>query len=342
MTSASRPRPAEPAVNALDATIGALNAVVGDYLAQRGNALAIEMALYHEGRPLELDEASLRAAHPDATGKVCVLIHGMGETEGCWRFPDEDAPSYGTRLQRDFGFTPLYVRYNSGLRVSHNGRALAELLERLVVCYPTPVEDLMLIGHSLGGLLIRSACHYGAQRGRRWPAKLRRAFYLGSPHLGAPLEKLGNVVSSVLRMFNEPVVRLVRQVIDLRSAGVKDLRYGSLVDEDWEGRDPDALLDNRRTHVPLHPGAVHYVIGSTLTDRTDHLVGRLFGDSVVRVPSALGQAAPGDGPGFPPQNVKLLGGIGHLGLAHHAEVYRQIRRWCEQDARPDDPDRERR
>jgi hypothetical protein len=326
--------PADPAVTALDATIGALNAVVGDYLARRANALAIEMAFYHEGRPLAMDEAALRAAYPDVTDKICLLIHGLGATEGCWCFADEPISSYGSRLRQDLGFTPLYLRYNSGLRVSRNGRTLAELLERLVACYPTPLSDLTLIGHSLGGLLIRSACHYGAQLGHRWPAKLRRAFYLGSPHRGAPLEKIGHLLSVVLRVFDEPVVRLVRQVLDQRSAGIKDLRHGNLVDEDWEGHDPQALFDNRRTQVPLHPDAAHYIIGSTLTDRPDHLVARLFGDAMVRVPSALGQAAPHHGsPRLPPNNVKLLGGIGHLALAHHAEIYRQIRCWCEEEAR---------
>ena len=316
----------------IDATLGVLNAVVGDYLADRGSGLAIEMALYHQGRPLALDEATLRAAHPDATAKICVLIHSMGATEASWRFPDDPAATYGSQLQRELGFTPLYLRYNSGLRVSHNGRGLAELLERLVARYPTAVEDLTLVGHSLGGLLIRSACHYGARLGQSWPAKLRRVFYLGSPHLGAPLEKLGNLVSAVLKMFNQPVVRLVRHVIDRRSVGIKDMRYGNLVDEDWEGHDPDALLDNRRTYVPLDPNAAHYVIGSTVTDRSDHLVAALFGDVMVRVPSSLNQARPGDNsPRFPPENVKLLGGITHPGLAHHASVYRQIKHWCELD-----------
>ena len=317
-----------------DAAVGALNGVVGDHLARHASLLAIRMALYHRGRPLVVDRDSLRATFARPSDKVCVLIHGIGATEACWHGDGEDRLSFGRRLHEDFGFTPLYLRYNSGLRVSQNGRVLAQLLEQLVEAYPVPLRQLMLIGHSLGGLLIRAACWYGDRFDHRWPELIWRAFYLGSPHLGAPLEKLGNVLSAVLSLFNAPVARAIRQVIDQRSVGIKDLRFGNLVDEDWLGHDPNALLDNRRVAVPLRDNTKHYLIGSTIARSPEKWAARLFGDGMVRVPSALGLAsAAGAGrAGVPPENIRVLGGIAHQRLPHHPAVYDVIRQWCEADA----------
>ena len=85
-----------------------------------------------------------------------------------------------------------HVRYNTGLHVSENGRGLARLLDEMVEEWPCQLEELVLIGHSMGGLVARSACHYGAS----WTDRVRHVFCLGSPHLGADLEKGANVLGS--------------------------------------------------------------------------------------------------------------------------------------------------
>ena len=135
---------------------------------------------------------------------------------------------------RDLGFTPVYLHYNSGLHVSTNGRALAQQLERLVAQWPRPLERLVLLGHSMGGLLARSALYYGTQAGHRWPARLDDLVFLGTPHHGAPLERAGHWVDLVLGAtpYAAPFARLGQ----VRSAGITDLRHGNLMDGDWVDR----------------------------------------------------------------------------------------------------------
>ena len=67
--------------------VSILNGMVGDYLQRRGNELAIAMSFCHEGRLLDLNETSLRAAHATLTGKICVLVHGFCCNESVWTFP---------------------------------------------------------------------------------------------------------------------------------------------------------------------------------------------------------------------------------------------------------------
>src|SRR4051812_37239546 len=252
----------------LELAIGALNGAVGDYLKRTGNGLATPMQLVHDERPVPLEREALAATYVGATPRVAVFVHGLMSVEHVWQMPDGE--TYGSLLARDLGYTPIYVRYNSGLHVSENGEALDALLERLVGEYPVPIEELVLIGHSMGGLVLRSASHAASDKERRWLPLVRRAFYVGTPHLGAPLERFGNAVAWALGAIGNPITQLVAELVNLRSSGVKDLRYANLRREDWEGADADALLQNRRHPVPLLPHIRHHLIAGTLLPDPNH------------------------------------------------------------------------
>lgn len=307
-----------------EAREAALNAVLGDYLERRGNPLAIAMSFYHRGRPLALTAEALRAAYPSLTPRIVILVHGMAQTESCWSFPENPALSYGTLLCDELGFTPFYLRYNTGRHVSQNGRELALLIEQLVASYPLPVEDISLLGHSMGGLIIRSACYYAEELALSWLERARRAVYLGAPHLGSPYEKAGHLLSVVLSAIDHPVVRLTGTLANLRSAGVKDLRHGSLLDEDWQGRDLDALDGKHARLVPLHVGIAHYLVAGTVAQQESHGLSQLLGDALVRLPSALD---PGRRASLPDSHFAVLPGIYHMTLAHSPRVYDTLRDW---------------
>ena len=313
--------------NTLEILIGVLNGAVGDYLKRTSNGLATPMTLVHEDRPLPVTRAALSAAHPAASPRPVVFVHGLMSTEDVWRMPDGE--TYGSLLARDLGITPLHVRFNSGLHVSENGEALDALLEQLVEAYPVPIDELILVGHSMGGLVVRSAAHAASERDRRWLPLCKRAFYLGTPHLGAPLERFGNVVTWALATIPNPYTRVVADVINLRSSGVKDLRYANLRREDWEGADANALLQNRRHPVPLLPHIRHHLMAATLTQ--DPEMALFFGDALVPLRSATGRSRDADrcAP-FPQSHVKIIPALDHLRLAHHPEVYAQLRAWCEE------------
>lgn len=316
--------------------IGALNGTVGDYLHRTGNGLSTPMDLVRDGRPLAVTRAAL-AEHvqslqaeggADVPARAVVLVHGLMSTEHVFDLPD--GSTYASSLSRDLGYAPFAVRYNSGRHISENGEALDDLLERLVDAYPVPLDEIALVGHSMGGLVIRSAAHAASGRERRWLPLARRAVYVGSPHLGAPLERAGNVIAWILARVGNAYTDLVADIINLRSSGVKDLRFGNLRREDWEGEDADALLQNRRHPVPLLPHIRHHLIAATLSD--DPFVSMLFGDALVPLPSATGRAEPRHRSAiFPADHVRVFSGYDHLRIAHDPEVYAQIRAWFEKE-----------
>jgi triacylglycerol lipase len=318
-------------------SISVLNGMVGDYLQGRQNGLAITMAFYRHNRPLLITADNLRQTYPHPTPKLCLLIHGLGCNEGVWAFADraqhDPARSYGTLLQQDLGYTPFYLRYNTGLSVAANGKRLAGLLNDLLACYPVSVDELTLIGHSMGGLVLRSACHYAIHHQYGWVDKVRRAFYLGTPHDGADLEKVGHVTTTVLNAVPNPITRLIGSILNLRSQGVKDLRFGNLVDEDWSGDFPDSSLPRRRKAVPWLANAHHYLIVGTVAEDPRHPASRLLGDTLVRVPGVppAHRTSPPGTESTTQSTVKVFPRVHHLGLAHDNGVYQQIKQWCQSE-----------
>ncbi|MEA2412268.1 MAG: hypothetical protein QOC77_2829 [Thermoleophilaceae bacterium] len=267
--------------------LGALNGAIGDRLAQDGNPLALEMSF--RGRP------------EPATPRLAVFVHGLCETDEAWRLGP--AQPYGARLRDELGYTPLYLRYNSGLRISANGRRLAELLDDVVREWPVPVEQIAFVGHSMGGLVARSACHHGGT----WASSVRHVFCLGSPHLGAPLEKGAHALGYALNRL--PETRPVAKLVNGRSVGIKDLRFGSCAEED--------LAD-----VPFLECATYYFVGATLSKNKRSVIG----DLLVQFPSASGQGRKRRVP-FEIDNGMHLPSATHFHLLNHPAVADQLLRW---------------
>ena len=307
-----------------EAVLAALNGVLGDYLQESGNPLAIPMRLRSAGKELTLEREALRAAFPDATGKVLVLVHGSCLNDRQWTRKRHD---HGTALARDLGFTALYLRYNSGLHVSTNGRACAALLEKLVSAWPVPVAELTLVTHSMGGLVSRSACHVAEAEGLAWRQKLRAIVFLGSPHHGAPLERGGNWIETLLgaSRYSAPLARLGK----IRSSGVTDLRFGNVLDEHWQGRDRFAKEGDPRAELKLPDGVECFAIAATSATAPAE---PLPGDGLVPVDSALGRhATPGLSLRFPEAHQWIGFGMKHLDLLSSLEVYGKLREWLAPD-----------
>ncbi|MCU0775556.1 MAG: GPI inositol-deacylase, partial [Ideonella sp.] len=254
----SQALPARDATPERDAVVAALNGVLGDHLVDTGNPLAIEMSLRHQGRSLVLERDALAAALPDAGAKLVVLLHGLCMSDRQWARAGHD---HGAALQRDLGYTPVYLHYNSGRHISTNGAAMARLLERLVDQWPQPLQRLVLLGHSMGGLVARSALQVARQAGQSWPARVDDLVFLGTPHHGAPLERAGHWVDILLGAtpYAAPLSRLGK----VRSAGITDLRHGNLLDEDWDGHDRFARTGDRRRPLPLPEGVRCFAIAAT-------------------------------------------------------------------------------
>jgi pimeloyl-ACP methyl ester carboxylesterase len=297
-----------------------INGVLGDYLHETGNPLATEMQLRYAGTTLELTADSVRAAIPNASSKIVVLLHGSCMTDAQFTRAGHD---HGAALARDLGYTPIYVLYNSGLHISTNGHALAAILEQLVAAWPVAIDELVLLGHSMGGLVARSACHVAAEHDASWQQRLRTLITLGTPHHGAPLERGGNWIDRLLDLspYTSPLGALGR----IRSAGVTDLRYGNVLDEHWYGRDRFEHGADKRSTCPLPAGVRCYAIAGTLSTEAG---AQLRGDGMVPVDSALGiHARPELHLGFPDAQHWIALGTGHIDLLGAPAVYEKIRDW---------------
>jgi pimeloyl-ACP methyl ester carboxylesterase len=298
----------------------AINALVGDRLEARTSEIGIEMTVRAGGRDVSLSPSGIAAAFPAPTRRLALFVHGLGEDETAWRLraAAHRGATYGSRLRRDLGFTPVYVRYNSGLHISENGRRLTSLIEMLVASWPAPVDEIALIGHSMGGLVARSACHEAVSAGHEWLPRTRHLVFLGSPHLGAPLEKLVNAGSWALEIAAES--RPFAAVINARSAGIKDLRFGYVSDHDWRGHEPDALLRNTRRALPASKALTFHHVAATLTAGRDHPVAVIAGDLLVRYASATGRGIPAAR-----ATTGHFGRRTHFDLLNDPEVYAHIR-----------------
>ena len=303
---------------------GMLNGAVGDHLHDRYPPLASPMRIRVDGADVEPDPATLYRHYPEAAPRMVVFVHGVIETEEWWSGPararagDQTAicEDFGARLTRDLGYSTVHVRYNSGRHISDNGADLAVLLDELIRAWPVPVRELALVGHSMGGLVARSALHQAFAQGRVWPQRTRHLVCLGSPHTGAPLERAANTVTALLRSFDEsaPIAALLAG----RSAGIKDLRHGSLHRQDWHGNDPDAV--HRGVPYPYRPpdGVEHCNVAATVS-RAPGPVGHWVGDLLVPTASALSPT--------PPAHGCVIPGLTHRDLLTHDAVYTQLVGW---------------
>jgi hypothetical protein len=176
----------------------------------------------------------------------------------------------------------------------------------------------------MGGLVARSACHQGHRDGAAWTSTVRHVFCLGSPHMGAPLEKVANVAGYALAHL--PETRPMARLVNGRSAGIKDLRFGSCAEEDWCDCDADELLRDQCHDVPFLDCATYYFVGATLARNAEGLAGSLVGDLLVRFPSAAGRGRTRSLP-FEIDNGMHAAGLNHFQLLNHPAVYDQIRAW---------------
>ncbi len=309
----------------MEAACAALNGVLGDHLAGNANPLAIPMRLRHNGEPLQLDREALAAAFTQCSSRLVVLVHGLCMNDRQWH---RDGHDHGAALVRDLGYTAVYLHYNTGLHISLNGRAFADLLEPLLKGWPVPLEDLAVIGHSMGGLVARSACHYGAAAGHDWPRHLRKLIFLGTPHHGAPMERGGQWLD--LALSKSPYTAAFTQLGRIRSAGITDLRYGNLLDGDWEGRDRFEHTGDVRQAVPLPAGVQCFAIAAATGSKAGDLPGRLLGDGLVPLGSALGEHEDPRRALFIPESRQWIGrAMNHFDLLSRQDVYERVRLWLD-------------
>ncbi len=297
-----------------EAVVAALNGVLGDHLHASGNPLATVMGFCSNGQALTLQPATLRAALPAATGRVLVLMHGLCMNDLQWT---RDGHDHGAALALEAGYTPVYLRYNTGRPVHANGAEFADRVDQLLAAWPVPLERVVLLCHSMGGLVARSALHQAKLAGQAWVGQVDDAVFLGTPHHGAPLERAGHGLDIVLGAapYAAPLARLGK----LRSAGITDLRHGQLL---------PTPRGQGQVHVPLPAQPRCHAVAASTDTQAGGLKGRLLGDGLVRVDSALGRHKdPVRTLQFDADRQLQVQGVNHLQLLSDAAVDQALLRW---------------
>lgn len=314
-----------PVSRGREAAVAALNGVLGDYLAETDNSLALDFCVRLDGRAVALEPQALAEAFPAATDKLVILVHGLCMSDLQWRRHGHD---HGAALGREFGYTPIYVSYNSGLHISTNGDALAEALETLIAGWPVEIERLVIVAHSMGGLVARSACLAGEKAGNAWRRRLDKIVFLGTPHHGAPLEKVGNWIEA--NLLGIPYAGAFARLGRVRSAGITDLRFGVLIGDNWEGRDRFARAPDTRTPAPLPKNVKCYAIAGTVGRSSGSVANAIATDGLVQMTSALGQHEDAAQTlRFGRDRKWIARQTGHLDLLSRQDVYERVASWLE-------------
>lgn len=308
-----------------EAVLSAINGVLGDQLLATANPLMINMSLRHEGKPLVLDSTALKQRLPQATGKLLVVLHGLCMNDLQWTTAGYN---HADVLAKALGYTPVYLHYNTGLHTSVNGQQFAGLLEQLLKAWPQPVDHLTLLAHSMGGLVSRSACHVAELASMAWRKKLKNMVFLGTPHHGAPLERVGNWIDTALG--SNIVTRPFAAIGKIRSSGITDLRYGHVLGSSWEGKDRFVRSPDSREPLPLPVGVNCFAVAASASSQPNNAQNVWISDGLVPLPSALGRHdEPAHCLDFSRQNQLTVYCVNHMELLKNTSVNMQLRAWLE-------------
>ncbi|MBV1920907.1 MAG: GPI inositol-deacylase [Pseudomonadales bacterium] len=303
-----------------EAALAIINGVFGDHLVKRSNPLAIPMSFRQDGKPM--DKESFSEVINQSNGKIAIMIHGSCMNDLQW---NRNGQNHGTSLALDLGFQPIYLHYNTGLHVSENGRELSDLLETMIGQSTQPL-NMVIVGHSMGGLVSRSACYYAKASEHTWTKQLKKLVFLGTPHHGAHLEKAGNWIDTILdaTRFSAPLSRLGK----IRSSGVTDLRFGNVVDEDWQGRCRFESSGDNRVPVPLPEGVACYSVAATRGKKASVVSDSVVGDGLVTIDSAMGRHKKEEFNLLFPLAHQWVGrNINHFALLEDPGVYQALKGW---------------
>ena len=314
----------QPLPDSLKKLVNVLNGVMGDHLVNNQNALAIPMMLYtQDGKPQS----------EVLSGRIVILCHGLCMSHLSWQAQADNDLGEAIHISQP-DTTVLYLDYNTGRRISRSGRKFSQLLQALVDENPD-ISQIDLVGHSMGGLVSRSALFYGEQDRLDWIKRVGNLITLGSPHHGAVLERIGNYVQDIIAKL--PFAGSLAKLGDMRSAGIIDLRHGSIRDADWKALEGRSVLPQDFRHPARLPSGIktYFVASALLETHYDSKVTDLLGDSLVSVASALGEDDAEHALFVPDGNKAVFYGVNHMNLIHSRRVREQVVEWLLDNGRND-------
>ena len=315
---------AQPLPDSLKKLVNVINGVMGDHLVNNQNALAVPMMLYNkDGSPQE----------QILSGRIVIFCHGLCMSHLSWHAQENNNLGDAVHVSQP-DTTVLYLDYNTGRRISRSGHKFSQLLQDLVDDNPD-ISQIDLVGHSMGGLVSRSALFYGEQERLDWIKRVGNLITLGSPHHGAVLERIGNYVQDIIAKL--PFAGSLAKLGDMRSAGIIDLRHGSIRDADWQALEGRSVLPQDFRHPARLPSGIktYFVASALLETHYDSKMTDLLGDSLVSVASALGEDDAEHALFVPDGHKAIFYGVNHMNLIHSRRVREQVVEWLFDNGRSD-------
>lgn len=297
--------------------VAAVNGLIGDELRMLDDPQAIKMSIRKDGEDVVATPFPLRQVYPAAGSHIVVFVHGLCEDDESWsRRQKVVGNTYVERVASDTDGTPVLLRFNTGLHVSENGRHLDVLLRQLIDAWPVDVTRMTLVGHSMGGLVVRAATNYATAGGELWPQLVKDIVCLGTPHTGARLEKVAHLGSQLLRFW--PESGPLSNILETRSVGIVDLRHGYISHDEWEGQDLTSQWGLDRIAAAPLPHAEYHFVAAILGATGNHPLSAVLGDLLVHFSSATGMGR--HGPVVDGARFEYLPSVDHFTLLNHPQI----------------------
>lgn len=304
-----------------------LNGIMGDTLAEKGSDSLISMSFRYQSRDIAIEKLSEHYEFTKFEGKVLVVIHGLMNDESIWQSePTDKIQRLGAVLENEEKANVLYIRYNTGLHISENGRKLSKLLQSFVEQY-TEIKELTILSHSMGGLVSRSAGYYADIQQQNWISLLKKVFLIGVPNEGSYLAKVAHITQYFFRKLDPSENDSVAKFFDVRSNGMKDLSFGYLVDEDWQNAENENKKNVNITKVNPLPNVDYYLIAGTIAEEEKrNKVFTFFGDGLVEKESALSELFKTNSLKTGKVEMKLFAKENHLSLLESKKVNEYVKK----------------
>lgn len=253
-----------------------------------------QMAFRSEFQDLDADQVLAPLAPVFGKSRpidIALLVHGLLVDEQNWTLGSSPFPD---QIRKYLGWAPVMVRYNSGQHIWKNGALLADRIVELYDTFGPRLGRIRIIGHSMGGLVSRSAVEHLRRRNHSALNHIDRLFLLATPNHGADLERLGHAFEYLLStaeeapktaagMFRRVIrrggakvglkfevvtaaaemvsvitgmpFRSILSVVAARSDGMRDVRFGYMTREESESAAHDHDRFMLNHRRPLPPPA---------------------------------------------------------------------------------------
>jgi hypothetical protein len=303
-----------------------LTSILGSSLNQKFEITKIEMSFRKDGRDIPIQELDLNFSNPKSK-KAILYLPGLFTDERLWQ--NRTVPYKKRKIKvtgfanilQSKGYEPVFLRYNLGLPIHVNGKALMNLLDDFFKKYPD--VELNAIAYSLGGLVLRSMLYHAKELNKPWLPQIKKSVFLSSPDRGSYLEKLGIWVERILRSSPNLYLQIAGNIGRLRSDSIKDLSFGRIretkggIVEDLRGYFEDPYLgeldhmDVYQCYSLVEPSTqpLKGWIGDGIVEKQslEHLKRRVFQGSVGDIPRS-----------------KVIYGQNHFSILHSKEVFHWI------------------